>query len=132
MGALIVLVLIVVVAVAAVAAGVARAQRAQERSVAAAEAAEARADGSAGGPGALRYHVPDGQDPVAVVAALSAAGIDATYEARSDLADILITTPAGADRERARVRAAIEQAPIDMEGHSMPPHEVRFADEGTS
>lgn len=79
---------------------------------------------------ALRYQVPVGQDPAALVAALRLEGYEVVTDTDQASQDILILTPAGADRERARVRSVIEHdAPIDMEGHPMPDHEVRFADE---
>lgn len=78
----------------------------------------------------LRYHVPRGQDPAAVLAALRLEGYEATYDDEAAVPDILVLTPSGADRERARIRAVIaHDAPIDLEGHHMPEHDVRFADE---
>lgn len=129
MSALIVVLLVVVVALVVAAVGIVRAQREQEESVAAAEEAETRTDGPAGGASALRYHVPAGQDPAAVLAALETEGFRAAYEGRADTSDILILAPSGADRERAHARAVIRHAAIDMEGHPMPEHEIRFADE---
>ena len=79
----------------------------------------------------LVYDVPVGQDPAAIIAALKQEGFQAVREdAATHSQELLILCPAGADRERARVRALIaHEAPIDMEGHPMPPHDVRFADE---
>lgn len=78
----------------------------------------------------LDYHVPPGQDPVVVLTALSTEGFSATADPhRTDL--VHISCPAGADRDRARVRATIASAhstAIDT-GASMDPTPVRFADE---
>lgn len=79
---------------------------------------------------ALRYRVPTGQDPAAVVAALTHEGYSAVRDTRGADADILVPCPAGVDRERAHVRAVIAHAAAaDMEGHPMPEHEVHFVDE---
>lgn len=80
---------------------------------------------------ALRYRVPVGQDPAAVIAALKQEGFEVVREdAATDSQELLIMCPAGVDRERARVRAVIaHEAPIDMEGHPMAEHEVHFVDE---
>lgn len=79
----------------------------------------------------LRYHVPVGQDPAAVMSALKLEGFEVVRDdAATNPQELLIMCPAGVDRERARVRAVIaHEAPVDMEGHPMPEHEVRFADE---
>jgi len=79
---------------------------------------------------ALRYRVPTGQDPAAVVAALTQEGYSAIRDTRAADADILVLCPAGVDRERAHVRSVIAHvAAEDMEGHPMPEHEVLFVDE---
>ena len=79
----------------------------------------------------LRYVVPVGQDPAAVMSALKLEGFEVVRDdAATHSQDLLILCPAGVDRERARVRAVIaHEAAVDMEGHPMPEHEVRFADE---
>lgn len=79
----------------------------------------------------LRYDVPVGQDPAAVIMALKREGFEVVRDdAATNPQELLIMCPAGVDRERARVRAVIaHEAPVDMEGHPMPEHEVRFADE---
>lgn len=78
----------------------------------------------------LRYQVPVGQDPAAVIAALRQAG----YEVRRDheptrIQDVVITCPDGADSERARVRSVIAGAPVDLGGGAAPEHPVVFEDE---
>jgi hypothetical protein len=79
----------------------------------------------------LRYQVPVGQDPAAVIAALKQDGFEVVRDdAAMQTQDLIIMCPAGADRDRARVRAVIaHEAPIDMEGHAMAEHEVHFVDE---
>ena len=120
---LLVIVLIVVVIWAVVAGlrGLARYQKRTEAIVHEVEEHEVEA---------LRYRVPTGQDPAAVVAALSQEGYTAVRDSHADAADIMVVCPAGVDRERAHVRAVIQHAAgIDLEGHDMPDHEVRFVDE---
>ncbi|WGL53384.1 hypothetical protein P5P86_06030 [Nocardioides sp. BP30] len=79
----------------------------------------------------LRYQVPVGQDPAAVTAALMNEGFEVVRDdAATHTQDLMILCPAGADRERARVRAVIaHDAPIDMEGHPMTERDIIFADE---
>jgi hypothetical protein len=78
----------------------------------------------------LDYVVPPGQDPVVLLTALSAEGYTATADPRqTDL--VHISCPAGADRDRARVRATIQSVhstAIDT-GVPMDPGHVRFVDE---
>ncbi|KRF15534.1 hypothetical protein ASG90_12685 [Nocardioides sp. Soil797] len=74
----------------------------------------------------LSYTVPVGQDPAAVLATLRSEG----YEAVLQGSEITVACPAGADRERARVRALITNAPLDMEGDPSPTQDVQFPDEG--
>jgi hypothetical protein len=78
----------------------------------------------------LDYAVPAGQDPVVVLTALSREGYAATADpAQADL--IHISTPAGPDRDRARVRAtiaAVRETALDTP-MPMDPGEVRFTDE---
>jgi hypothetical protein len=92
---------------------------------------ERQQDVASGKVNALRYHVPIGQDPAAVTAALLQDGYEVV---RDDVAthvqELLILCPAGVDRERARVRSVItHEAAVDMEGHPMPEHDVVFDDE---
>jgi len=79
----------------------------------------------------LRYHVPVGQDPAAILAALQLEGYEAVRDDDLATQDILILTPSGADRERAKVRAVLaHEAPLNLEGDPKPrDYEVRFADE---
>jgi hypothetical protein len=66
-----------------------------------------------------------------VFAALKQDGFEVVRDdAAMQTQDLIIMCPAGADRDRARVRAVIaHEAPIDMEGHAMAEHEVHFVDE---
>lgn len=79
----------------------------------------------------LRYVVPVGQDPAAVMTALMNEGFEVVRDdAATHSQDLLILCPAGVERERARVRAVIaHDAGVDMEGHAMPEHAIVFADE---
>jgi hypothetical protein len=64
----------------------------------------------------LCYHVPEGQDPAAVLAALETEGYAATLSPAPAIHDVLIPCRTGADRERAHVRAVIAHASVNMEG----------------
>jgi hypothetical protein len=80
--------------------------------------------------GTLRYHVPEGQDPAAVLAALETEGYAATLAPSPETGDVLIPCRSGADRERAHVRAVIAHAALNLEGDPRDAdHAVRFADE---
>lgn len=73
----------------------------------------------------LRYEVPEGQDPVAVVAALHEAGYDAVAEGQH----VAVRGGEDPERERAHVRAVIESAPVNMDSGVVPDRRVRFEDE---
>jgi hypothetical protein len=77
----------------------------------------------------LRYHVPDGQDPVGVIAALHHGGFDAVEDRDSGFRDVLIPCPAGRSHDRERARAVIEQVSADTGRGPQEPARVRFADE---
>lgn len=64
----------------------------------------------------LRYHVPEGQDPAAVLAALETEGYAATLSPAPAIHEVLIPCRSGAERERAHVRAVIAHAALNMEG----------------
>ncbi|SFB79666.1 hypothetical protein SAMN04487968_101555 [Nocardioides terrae] len=76
----------------------------------------------------LRYHVPEGQDPAAVIAALEVEGYRATLAPAPSIDDVLIPCRAGAERERAHVRAVIAHSALNMEGDPGD-HPVVFIDE---
>lgn len=78
----------------------------------------------------LRYQVPVGQDPVVLVAALGRDGYDAVTVMEGGHHHVVITCPAGPDRDRAHVRAIIRSASqTSPEGNQFSPGEVRFEDE---
>jgi hypothetical protein len=64
----------------------------------------------------LRYHVPEGQDPAAVLAALETEGYAATLSPAPATHEVLIPCRSGAERERAHVRSVIAHASLNMEG----------------
>jgi hypothetical protein len=74
----------------------------------------------------LRYHVPAGQDPAAVVAALTSEGFTAVSEPVPTGHDVVVAVREGRERHRARVRATIQHA--GGEGPE-PAEPVRFTDE---
>jgi len=82
-------------------------------------------------PGAetLRYRVPEGHDPVAVIAALQHEGFEAVEDHDAGFQVVLIPCPGGMGHDRERVRAAIGHAPVNLEAGAQEPHRVRFADE---
>lgn len=89
---------------------------------------EARAKG--GETESLRYTVPEGQDPAAVMAALRLEGFEPVPDSATAGRDVLIPCPAGKERERARVRAVLAHAaPLNLEGDPADTSSVRFADE---
>ena len=73
----------------------------------------------------LRYLVPKGQDPAAIVVALQHEG----YEAVAEGEFIVVPLHTDPDRERAHIRSVIGSADATIEGDSSPDHEVRFTDE---
>jgi hypothetical protein len=92
------------------------------------EAREARA--KSGETEFLRYRMPEGQDPAAVLAALRQEGFDPVQDSETAGREVLIPCPAGKDRERARVRAILlHAAPLNLEGDPADTSSVRFADE---
>lgn len=81
---------------------------------------EAAVRDAAPGADTLRYRVPEGQDPAAVMAALEAAGYHATPAPELNTHDLLVPCPHGADpaQQRAHVRAVIAGAALNLEGDS--------------
>jgi len=98
--------------------------RAMDRNRMAGEDHAARSDAET-----LRYHLPDGQDPVGVVAALHHAGFDAVEDRDSGFRDVLIPCPNGRSHDRERARAVIEQVPAEPGRGPHEPAQVRFSDE---
>jgi hypothetical protein len=78
---------------------------------------------------ALRYRVPDAQDPVVVTAALSAAGYRTEIEHSGAAAHVLIDCPAGSRaREQVRELIASDADTTSLEGPRFERH-VTFDDE---
>jgi hypothetical protein len=79
---------------------------------------------------ALRYDVPDGQDPVVVVSALRKAGYEPDTELVAGSAVVVVPCRSGADRERTKVRDVIADASeTTLEGPGFDPGRVMFQDE---
>lgn len=82
--------------------------------------------------GALAYAVPVGQDPAAVLAALTENGIDAEPETRAGTPHIVVPRPGGVADEsawREEVRAAIAAADTSRVDPAPMHVPVRFTDE---
>ena len=77
----------------------------------------------------LAYEVPPGQDPAAVLAALSAADVAAQPDVGSDRHLVLIDARGGDAALRERAREAIAGAPLNTQGDPAPPRRVVFLDE---
>ncbi len=78
----------------------------------------------------LRYVVPTGQDPAVLLAALHADGYDAVTVLEHGRHVVVVSCPAGADRDRAHVRAVIRAAAqTSLEGEQFDPGRVEFEDE---
>lgn len=73
----------------------------------------------------LRYQVPAGQDPLAVITALQRAG----HQAVAEDEDVVVECRTGDEREREQVRSVIEGATVDLDSDVVPSNRVRFADE---
>lgn len=78
-------------------------------------------------PGQLRYHVPVGQDPAAVLTSVRQHGFAATVEMAGGDEDVVITCDRAVAREQ--LRSILAAAPIDMNGHAFDGPPVTFADE---
>lgn len=81
-------------------------------------------------PHTLRYDVPDGQDPSAVLVALSRGGFEATADPGNSHA-VTIMLPLGR-QQREEVRVLLENEAdqtLDPQDHHVPGGPVRFADE---
>lgn len=78
----------------------------------------------------VRYDVPNGQDPAAVLVALTRAGFEAELEP-GDSHALTIRMPMGAE-QRDEVRTALEneaRQTLDPQDDSVPGGPVRFRDE---
>ena len=76
----------------------------------------------------LVYEVPEGRDPAAIVAALRGDGLEAVEVMRHGRQRVVISAPSGRDQLRARARAVIAQADLNLEGDRVS-EEVTFVDE---
>jgi hypothetical protein len=77
----------------------------------------------------LEYVVPNGLDPVVVLAALERAGFTAGVDAHGVHQVVMVKCPGGPDGSRATVRAVIESATASSEDGVTMRTEVRFRDE---
>jgi hypothetical protein len=79
---------------------------------------------------ALRYDVPDGQDPVVVLSALRKAGYDPDTDLVEGRAVVVVPCPSGSEQERAKVRNVIADASeTTLDGPEFEPGQVTFQDE---
>ncbi len=82
------------------------------------------------GPDSLVYEVPEGQDPVAIVAALRSDGLEAVEVMRQGRQRIVISGAVGREALRPRARSVIANgATLNLEGDRARQQEVRFVDE---
>ena len=82
-------------------------------------------------PDRLRYDVPAGQDPAAVLVALSRGGFEAVADPGNPHV-ITVMLPLG-PKQREEVRVLLEneaEQTLDPQDHHVPGGPVRFADEG--
>lgn len=77
----------------------------------------------------LRYAVPEGQDPAAVMAALAPAGYVARLTEDVDTRVLVIAEEEGERPDRGRVRALIAQSSTTIQDPAAAPSDVRFLDE---
>jgi hypothetical protein len=78
----------------------------------------------------LRYRMPAGQDPVVLLTALRQDGYDAVTVMEGGHHVVVVSCPAGPDRDRGHVRSVIRSAAqTSPEGHEFDPGEVVFEDE---
>ena len=75
----------------------------------------------------LRYHVPPGQDPAAVLAAVREQGLDATIRMDGGYEDVVVVCDP--ERDRERLRRILRDAPVGMAGTHTEGPPIRFADE---
>ena len=84
----------------------------------------------AAGRDSVLYHVPNGQDPAAVLVTLAQGGFDATTDP-GDSHTMRIPLPLG-PQQREELRALLENhagQTLDPQDHTVPGGPVRFADE---
>jgi hypothetical protein len=76
----------------------------------------------------LRYRIPEGADPAAIVVALRHGGYDVVNDHEFHGEELLISCPGGPDQHRAAVRGLLSNVP-DLQGQSHGAVSVHFADE---
>ena len=76
----------------------------------------------------LRYRIPDGADPAAIVVALRHGGYDVVNDHDFHGEELLISCPGGPEQHRAAVRSLLSDVP-DLQGLSHGAVGVHFADE---
>jgi hypothetical protein len=77
--------------------------------------------------GEVCYHVPNGQDPAAVLAAVRLQGLSARPEVVAGEPVVVVSLDTPGDRDR--VREIVRQAPENMEGDPRSTGIVTFSDE---
>ena len=78
----------------------------------------------------LRYAVPDGQDPAAVMAVLAPAGYVSKLVEQVDTRVLVIARDDGERPDPEAVRAVILTAGTTLQDPALTSHDVRFLDEG--
>ncbi|MFC5176624.1 hypothetical protein [Nocardioides taihuensis] len=76
----------------------------------------------------LRYRIPEGADPAAIVVALRHGGYDVVNDHELHGEELLISCPGGPDQHRSAVRELLRDVP-DLQGQSHGAVNVQFADE---
>jgi hypothetical protein len=85
---------------------------------------------AAGRANTLRYAVPEGQDPAAVMAVLAPAGYPTTLEEKVDTRVLVIASEDGKAPDPGAVRALIVRANTTIQDPALMTTDVRFLDEG--
>lgn len=78
---------------------------------------------------AVRYRVPEGQDPVAVTSALAHEGFESQLDHAGGADRIVVVPCPHGEEDREHVRAAIATAGTALQDAVPEPHSVRFLDE---
>lgn len=78
---------------------------------------------------AVRYRVPEGQDPVAVTTALTHEGFHPALDYAGGHDRIVVVPCPHGEEDREQVRAAIATAGTALQDGAPEPHRVRFLDE---
>ena len=78
----------------------------------------------------LRYRVPEGQDPAALVSALAGAGFRASVAHEASDRVLVVRCPEGRQESRAAVRMVLQEARSTIQDGDVMIGEVHFDDEG--